>query len=323
MTEMSKPKGSTPWYLASAVAVGVSVDTSWRFFEHKMHITDLHERALLFAVLEVALFAAGWSMRAGVRRDGHPGSARLIAWALCGMSAYMAYELSGPMEGLARVLLGPVLALVALHQALGIEIKARLGQRSGTWARIGREMRERVLSRLGLADDSRDALQRTRERAAERAAWLATHPERVWFKRARLARAVRRAQVATDATMKRTMLAHAAAYANLGLLMEIQPASPWTDEVPVPSVRPSRPASSPTSGGPAIGWDMDKVVRLVLEGRPDVDVLAAGVSSKNLQRVRRVVRALPAEDIASLVRGDMTLKFATAVQAAYLKAMTS
>lgn len=317
-----KPKGSGPWYLASAVAVGVSVDTSWRFFGGNLNITDLRERVLLFAVLEVALLAAGWSMRAGVRRDGHPGSARWIAWALCGMSAYMAIELSGPAEGLARVALGPVLALVALHQALGIEIKARIGQRTGTWARVAREMRERALSRLGLADDARDALQRTRERAAERAARLATHPERVWARRSRLARAVRRAGVATDPAMKQIMLSHAAVYGNLGLLMELALDSPWTSPS-VPSVRPSRPSSAPTSGGPAIGWDLDKVVRLVLEGRPDVDVLAAGVSAKNLQRVRRVVRQLPTSDPDSLVRGDMTAKFALAVRLAYEKAMAA
>jgi len=324
----TKPKGSGPWYAAALVAIGVSVDTSWRFFGHNLHITDLRERVILFAVLEVALLAAGWSMRAGVRRDGHPGSARLVAWALCAFSGYMAVELSGPAEGLARVALGPVLALVALHQALGIEIKTRIGQRSGTLARIGRELRERFLSRLGLADDTRDARQRSRERAAERAAWLATHPERVFARRARVARALRKADVATDAGMKTTMLAHAAVYANLGLLMEIQPDSPWTsapdkrDEpsILVPSVpRPRRPRTAPTSGGPAIGWDVDKVVAMMLRGE-DVSGL---VSDKNAQRVRRVLNQLPDKPDVQIVRGDITYPFVLSIRQAREKAMTA
>jgi hypothetical protein len=319
MDEMSKPKGSGPWYAGFAVALGVSVDTSWRYFGDQLGIHGA-ERVLLFGVIEVMLLAAAWSMRAGVRRNGNPGSARVVAWGLCGFQAYMALELSGFAVGVARVVLGSGLALVALHQALGIEIKARAGAKVGTWARIGREMRERILSRLGLADDARDALTRTRQRAAERAARLATHPERVFARRARLARAVRVSRVATDDAMKAVMLRHAAAYGNLGHLMDIQLDNPWTAIPSVLStpVRPSRPANRPTSGGPAIGWDLDKVVAMELRGE-DVSGL---VSAKNLQRVRRVLRLLathtPAADI---VRGDITAQFVQQVMAAKTKMM--
>lgn len=81
--------------------------------------------------------------------------------------------LSGPVEGIARVALGPILSLVMLHLALGIEIRNRTAVRTGTWARVGVEIRERVLSRLGLGNDERTALTRTRERAARRVARLA------------------------------------------------------------------------------------------------------------------------------------------------------
>lgn len=317
----TKPKGSGPWYAGFVVALGVSVDTSWRFFGERLHITDVRERVLLFAVVEVMLLAAAWSMRAGVRRDGRPGSARMVAWMLCAMQGYMALDLSGPVIGAARVALGSGLALVALHQALGIEIKTRIGQRSGTWARIGRELRERALSRLGLSNDERDALARTRDRAAERAARLATAPH-AFRRRARLAKAVRVAGVAVDEAMKIRMLAHVAAYGNLAGLVALDLDSPWTSApVPVPSVPvPSvpRPRVAPTSGGPAIGWDLDKVVRLVQEGRPD-EYIQSGhvVSAKTLQRTRRVVRAIASgqadEDI---VRGDITAKFVGLVRAA-------
>src|SRR6185369_17739693 len=150
-------------------------------------------------VLELMLVACGWAMRAGVRRSGHPGSARFIAWALCAMSGYMALDLSGPMQCLARVVLGPVLAIVALHQALGIEIKARIGQRTGTWAKIGRELKERALSRMGLGNDERDAKRRTMERAAVKAATIATSNR---VNKAALRKAVLKSGAATDTNMQ-------------------------------------------------------------------------------------------------------------------------
>jgi len=322
-----KASGSGPWYAGFAVALGVSVDTSWRYFGDNLHIIG-RERWLLFAVVEVMLLAAAWSMRASVRRGHGPGSARLVAYFLLGVQAYMAVELSGPAEGLARVVLGSGLALVALHQALGIEMKVRTGVRGGTLARVGRELRERALSRLGLADDARDARQRSRERAAERAARIATTPGGVAFQRARLARAVRAAGVATDPAMKAVMLAHVAAYGNLGKLMELELDSPWTDapaDVDV-DMRPSRPVrlpSRPTSGGPAIAWDVDKVVTMLLENASADEVMAAtAVTAKTVQRVRRVLQAAASDRMAAEVAtGGMSVQYVQKIMAARDAAM--
>lgn len=315
----TKPTGSAPWYAGFVVALGVSVDTSWRYFGEQLHVTDIRERVLLFSVVEVMLLAAAWSMRAGVRRDGKPGSARVVAWALCGLQAYMALELSGLTAGLARVALGSVLALVALHQALGIEIKAKHGVSAGTWARVGREMRERALSRLGLADDARDALQRTRERAAVRAATIATTAKPSIRQ---LRKHVLRSGAATDPAMRALLLDTRAALGNVAGLVDMDTASPWTPARRRPVRRPSATATAPTSGGPAIGWDVDKVVRLVLEDHSDTAVLEH-VSTKNLQRVKRVLRKLSEgqlSDVSNAV-GDVTLKQATAIRLAWEKAM--
>jgi hypothetical protein len=325
MDEM-KARGSGPWYVAAAVATLVSTDTSWRFFGERLHITWLPEKVALFAVLEIALFAAAYSMRAGVRRAGTPGSARLIAWGLAGLSGYMAVELSGPLEGLARVLLGPVLAIIALHQALGIEIKTRVGMRTGTLAVIGRELRERALSRLNLGDDTRDAKRRTAERAAVRAATIATSSKPSPRK---LRAAVLKSGAATDATVRALLLDTTAALRTLDELSTLSRPSPWTtlDEpvsvpsvqgVPIPSVPRPRLALVPTSGGPAIGWDVTKVVRLVQEGRPSAEIQdAAGVTAKTVQRVTRVVRAV-AQGLTDeqIVRGDMTQKYVTTIREA-------
>ncbi len=317
MTE--KPRSPWYWYVSAAVATLVSTDTSWRFFGERLGITDLRERVILFAVLEIALVAAGLSMRAHVRRHGTPGSARMIAWGLAGASAYMAVQLSGPGEGIARVGLGPVLAIVALHQALGIEIKARMGARMSTLAKIGRELRERALSRLGLGDDERDALARSRERAAVKAATIATTAKP---SRRALRRAVLKSGAAVDPGMRTLLINTVAALQTLDALSTVQRTSPWVDEVPVP--RPPvqrRPSSAPTSGGPVPTWDMDKVVRMILDGSPTDEIIAiTAVSAKNLQRTRRVVRdVLAGAEDAVIATGGVTPTFVSRVRQALNK----
>lgn len=220
------PPGAKGFYLVAGMSMLVSIDTSWRFFGHVLHITNLWERVVMFAVLEAALIACGYGMRAGVQRSGHPGAPRLFAWLLCGLSGYMAWQLSGVAEGLARVALGPALGLVMLHLALGIEIRAGEHARMTMWARIGRELRERFLSRLGLADDERDALARTRDRAARRVARLSL-AKHALFRSARVARSVARSDVAHDDTARTRMLAELAALRYAGELATLPQLSPW------------------------------------------------------------------------------------------------
>ena len=314
--DKAKAHGTTPWYVAAAVATLVSTDTSWRFFGEKLGITWEPERVALFAVLEIALFAAAWSMRAGVRRNGNPGTARFVAWSLAGASGYMAVDLAGPVSGGARVILGPVLAIVALHQALGIELKVSHGVRSGTWARIGRELRERALSRMGLADDQRDALTRTRQRAAVKAAEIATSAKPNMRK-------LRKLTVKAGPAYRGLILDTAATLKGLDKLVDMDMDNPWEpvreEPVRVPSVpRQRRASNAPTSGGPAIGWDVAKVVRLVQEGRASTDIqAAANVSAKIVQRVTRVVRAIAsgAADV-DIVRGDITGQYVATIRKA-------
>jgi hypothetical protein len=220
------PAGAKGFYLVAAMSMLVSIDTSWRFFGHNLHITATWERAVMFAVIEVALIACAYGMRANVQRTGRPGAPRLFAWILCGMAGYMAWQLSGVAEGIARVALGPTLGLVMLHLALGIEIRAGLYQVT-TWTRIGRELRERFLSRFGLANDERDALARTRDRAARRVARLSLGKV-VLFRAVRVARAVRASGVAHDPAGRARMLTELAAIRHAGELATLEQPSPWT-----------------------------------------------------------------------------------------------
>ncbi|HEY3750544.1 MAG TPA: hypothetical protein VGL80_15220 [Pseudonocardiaceae bacterium] len=240
----------TPWfyYLASAGGLAVSLNTSWRFFGDRLGVTGA-ERVIMFSVVELALVACALGMRANVRRldpvtgrSDAPGAPRTVAWVLCGLSAYAALLLSGPVDGIARVALGPLLSLVMLHLALGIEIRNRTARRTGTWARVAGEIRERVMSRLGLADDDRDALTRTRERAARRVARLALSG-RTPLRTARLSRALRASNVAHDDRIQRRMLAELAVLRHAGELATLPLPSPWT--LPNQPSRPSQP-SRPT-----------------------------------------------------------------------------
>lgn len=91
--------------------------------------------------------------------------------------------------------------------------------------------------------------------------------------------------------------------------------------VPVPSVpvqRRPRPSSAPVSGGPVPSWDMDKVVRKILDKVPPAEILATvdNVSAKNLQRTRRVVEGLLIGQSDELVRGDITAQFVQRVRKA-------
>lgn len=219
--------GAPLFYVVACMSTGVSVNTSWRFFGERLHIADIPERVVMFAVLEAAFVACAYGMRANVRQPGgQPGAPRTVAWMLTVLSAYMAIAESDFWEGIARVALGPVLGIVALHLALGVEIRHASPSASSSWARLVREMRERVLSRFGLANDDRDAATRTRHRAAVRAARLAAATDGR-FRRQRLARAVRVAGVAYDQDARERMLAELAALKSLDALTDLTPPSPW------------------------------------------------------------------------------------------------
>ncbi|MEV0766544.1 hypothetical protein [Nocardia sp. NPDC050435] len=216
-------------YAVAAVALLVQLDASWRFFGEVLHVsTRYQERYIMFAVAELALLVSGAGMAYNITKHGRPGAFRAMVWAGVGASSYIAWAMSDtPKEALGRIILGPLLSAAMLHLGLGIKLRERHQQSTGTMARIGRELRERWLSRLGLADDARDAAQRTRDRAAARAAVL-SRPRRIPFSRAaRLERALMAAAVADDPQMRDKMLARLAVIRHAQELTALDQASPW------------------------------------------------------------------------------------------------
>jgi hypothetical protein len=233
-----RAKTSTRIYLLGAViGLGVSVNTSWLYFDQRMGIHNVVERVSMFAGMEVVLAACGVAMYEAARDPkAKAGPARSLAWLLCAVSAFAALQLAGGLVGPMRVILGPVLALVALHRALGIEMRASGKTHTGTLAKVGREMRERLLSILGLANDGRDAMAKTKVRAARRAARLSLATF-VVFRTARVRRSLDRAEVETDAAMNDLMLAYLRTTKHAAGLRTLALKSPWQpDEAAAPEM---------------------------------------------------------------------------------------
>lgn len=262
-TAASEREQRAPWvalacYLVAVVSLLVSLNTSWRFFEHVLHIPTANgERWVMFAVAELALVVCGAGMAVNVQRTGHPGAFRAPVWAMCAAMAYMAWAMSTTDEAVGRILLGPVLGTVMLHLGLGLELRAR-HHRTSTAARIGRELRERCLSLLGLGDDDRDAAQRSRDRRAYQAAALSRPRRWPWSRAARLERALLAAGVADDPVMRERMLARLAVLNHAGELATHTQPSPWTqssapleagsDTTREITLRKSRLAAAPRHG---------------------------------------------------------------------------
>jgi hypothetical protein len=214
-------------YAVAVVSLAVSLNTSWRFFDLVLHIPTANgERFIMFAVVELALVVCGAGMAVNVHHHGRPGSFRLPVWAMCTAMAYMAWAESTPQEAIGRILLGPALGTIMLHLGLGLELRAQHQHQHTTT--IGRELRERCLSRLGLADDERDAAQRTRDRNTYKAATL-TKPRRwPWSRQARLERALLAAGIADDPQMRNRLLARLAVINHARELSTLTQPSPWT-----------------------------------------------------------------------------------------------
>ncbi|MEU0035103.1 hypothetical protein [Streptomyces sp. NPDC006333] len=228
--------------LAAMACTAYSGDTSWGFAEHRLGMTSSEERAALFLAAELALFATALMARQNLRTQGSPGTPGLLVWLITGVQVIPAYSESGIVGGTVRAFVGPVLAAVLWHLAMGIELRhSKPGAGSQSLpAVIVRELRERLLSRLGLATRDRTAEQITRDRATARAVQLASRPHLHRWGRARLAAAVARSGVGTDREQLDVMMRMLAARRGAGRLSEVELRSPFEPEVPEVAVEVQR-----------------------------------------------------------------------------------
>lgn len=103
---------------------------------------------------ELALFATALMARQNLNGNGAPGAPGLLTWAIAGVQVIPAYAESGPVGGTVRAVIGPIMAAVLWHLAMGIELRHHRPEASsnGFGALITREVRERLLARLGVAE---------------------------------------------------------------------------------------------------------------------------------------------------------------------------
>ena len=288
-------KGAGLFYLAAVAGMAVSVDTSWLFFGVVLEVNTLWVRGIMFFVLELAQIACGWGMRASIRQHGHPGPARLIAWTLCAVSAYMAWSLSGFWVGIARVILGPILSLVMLHLALGIEVRGLEIRDDSMFVRLAREFRERFLALFGLGDEGRDAKTIARGRALAKATHIRMTTEgtekdvRRFVKAlaaagimddpAALERFLRGMQLATNA--QRVWGADYGAPFPIGETVDETPLAETVETAEIPQVRSETKTISLTVRGADAEAEVETLLRFIVE-RNDPDALKLPEAQQSL-----------------------------------------
>ncbi|MBU6531799.1 hypothetical protein ACGFWG_20445 [Streptomyces sp. NPDC048405] len=242
-TRPQKRLGGPAVKVAAVAALGCtaySADTSWRFAADYLDMAGTAERAGMFAAAELALFATALMARQNLAVQGAPGLPGTLVWVITTVQVIPAYAESGPVGGTVRAFVGPVMAAMLWHLAMGIELRLRTpGAAShGLFAVLGREARERLLSRLGIAARGRDAAQITRDRATARAVTLAARlaertPEQQQSRRGRrltrrLSKAVGRASVGTDPLQRAQLLDQLAARRHALALATVPLPSPWS-----------------------------------------------------------------------------------------------
>ncbi|MCP3822675.1 hypothetical protein NLX86_32700 [Streptomyces sp. A3M-1-3] len=264
-----KRLGSLAVKAAAVAALGCtaySADTSWRFAADYLDMAGTAERIGMFAAAEMGLFATALMARQNLATQGAPGLPGTLVWVITSVQVIPAYAESGPVGGTVRAFVGPVMAAMLWHLAMGIELRLRTPGASShsLIATLGREARERLLSRLGIAARDRDAAQITRDRATARAVALAARlaertPEQRQSRRGRqltrrLSKAIGRASVGTDPAQRAELLDQLAARRHALALATVPLPSPWfphhdsstTATVPAPKDQ----STAVPSGGP-------------------------------------------------------------------------
>jgi hypothetical protein len=269
---------------AALLCTAYSGDTSWRFARDHLGMASGTERGIMFGAAEFALFSMALMARQNLRTLSVPGTPGVLVWVVTGVQIIPAYSETGPVAGTVRAFFGPVCAALLWHLAMGIELRhTKPGEESQSLpAVLARELRERTLSRLGLARRGRDAAQITRDRwtriATQRAARLADLEAADRTRTRALSRARRRLAVAVDRTdagvleaQRDVLLERIAAYRGAAELASMALPAPWavvaqtvtTDPVAVDVERVPEPAPAAypeiEQGVPAVPEDVPAV----------------------------------------------------------------
>ncbi|MFE7236108.1 hypothetical protein ACFVAF_36950 [Streptomyces sp. NPDC057596] len=292
--------------IGALICTAYSGDTSWRFAEHRLHMADHSERLVMFAAGEGALLACAVMARANKRATatedsaGTPGVPGVLVWCITGIQIIPAFAESGFWAGIVRAAIGPVMAALLWHLAMGLEIRVARPEAlsTGLPAQIGHELRERLLSHLGLAVRGRTAAQVTRDRATARAVRLASRKHLGLWGRAALQASVARSGAAADGTQRHTLMQLLAARRSAAELRTVPVDSPW---VPQPEPDPYPPTPLGVTGAELRRLDPLDAVLQVHAAHPDATPaelasLCTGYGVPVSEaRVRVALHALPKE----------------------------
>ena len=237
-----------PYWVVAIGAIAISGVNSYRVAGQALHL-PVGMRWAILAIVEMGLVAAGVGLRAAsLGRDNTARHRRFLA-ALFVLVALGALVVLGPVDAVLQI--GIVLLGVwAWHLALGLEIAERRERPVSrtALARIAGELRERVLSRLGLADDDRLAAERTADRALTRAARLALRtPRRVtlW----RLQRALTAAGALHDPGARARVIEQLRVLRHARDLATLALDTPWQEAAALQAHGSARPAYAPVGQG--------------------------------------------------------------------------
>ncbi|MFP8906164.1 hypothetical protein [Streptomyces atacamensis] len=216
--------GTVAAVVAFIVCTSVSLNTSFRFTKDGLGMTGEAERILSCAAFEaliaMCVLGARERLSSEAKSPGWYGSA---VWVLAALSAVPAWHEGGGLTAgtIVRIIIGSFGSALAAHSALGLELRHRTGDESQSpMAQIARDLRERLMARLGLSHRNRTAQQIARDRALDEAVDLRDEYDRLpdtekkgkaGVKLARkLARALDRAGCAEDEEQQRKFRARVA-----------------------------------------------------------------------------------------------------------------
>jgi hypothetical protein len=262
--------------IGALVCTGFSADTSWRFADHELHMTT-SERLWLFAAGEVVLVVCAVMARANKLataaddQAGTPGVPGVMVWCIAGVQVIPAFTESGLVGGLIRAVFGPVMAALLWHLAMGLEIRVARPEAlsTGLPAQIGHELRERLLSHLGLATRNRTAEEITRDRAHARAVRLAARRHLGPWGRARLAAAVTRTRATVDGTRRHHLLQDLAGRRTTDQLRTMDVPSPW---MIAPATAPHPVTPLGVTGAELRRMHPMDAIRAIRDAHPDASV---------------------------------------------------
>ncbi|MFJ6691376.1 hypothetical protein [Streptomyces sp. NPDC091294] len=166
--------------LAALGCTAYSADTSWRFAANYLDMDGTAERVAMFAAAELALFATALMARQNLNGPKQaPGLPGTLTWIITAVQILPAYAESGLVGGTVRAFVGPVMAAMLWHLSMGIELRHRTPDAASRSlvAVLVRQARERLLARLGIADQDADATRLIRERALSEAVALILRAE--------------------------------------------------------------------------------------------------------------------------------------------------